>query len=72
MGYLGILCIAFKSLYKGEGPMEDKILSITTIDDYIMQFPIETQELLFKLRDIIRQAAPQAKEKISYQMPTFT
>lgn len=41
------------------------------IDDYIASFPQEVQVILEKLRQAIRQAAPDATEKISYQMPTF-
>lgn len=41
------------------------------IDDYIASFPQETQAVLKKLRATIRAAAPDAEEKISYQMPTF-
>ncbi|EQB20626.1 hypothetical protein UNSWDHB_2051 [Dehalobacter sp. UNSWDHB] len=36
-----------------------------------MQFPDETQEILRAIRNVIREAAPDAVEKISYQMPTF-
>lgn len=43
----------------------------TLIDEYIMQFPPEVQEKLNTLREVIREAAPNAQEKISYQMPTF-
>jgi len=42
------------------------------IDGYIADFPKETQELLTQVRTTIRKAAPDAKEKISYGMPTFT
>lgn len=42
-----------------------------SIDDYIATFPDEVQVILKKLRQTIRQAAPDATEKISYQMPTF-
>lgn len=42
-----------------------------TIDDYILQFPGEVGKLLSELRSVIRAAAPDASEKISYQMPTF-
>ena len=38
---------------------------------YIAQFPSEVQEKLGALRKIIREAAPDAEEKISYRMPTF-
>ncbi|MFL7890860.1 MAG: iron chaperone [Anaerolineales bacterium] len=42
------------------------------IDQYIARFPADVQEILEKVRLTIREAAPEAKEKISYQMPTFT
>lgn len=42
-----------------------------TIDEYIIAFPKEVQELLKKIRQTIRMAAPDAEEAISYQMPTF-
>lgn len=45
--------------------------NIETIDDYILQFPDEVQKILESLRKVIQEAAPEAKEKISYQMPTF-
>lgn len=41
------------------------------IDEYIAKFPIEVQEKLQKIRKIVQDAAPEATEKISYQMPTF-
>ena len=41
------------------------------IDEYISQFPKEVQKKLQELRKVIREAAPQAEEKISYMMPTF-
>ena len=43
-----------------------------TIDEYIAGFPREVQEILERIRKTIRAAAPDAEEKISYQMPTFT
>jgi uncharacterized protein YdhG (YjbR/CyaY superfamily) len=42
-----------------------------TITLYIRSFPKATQKLLQEMRDAIRSAAPDAAEKISYQMPTF-
>jgi uncharacterized protein YdhG (YjbR/CyaY superfamily) len=44
---------------------------LDSIDAYIAQFPDEVQERLRTLRKIIRDAAPEAEEKISYRMPTF-
>jgi uncharacterized protein YdhG (YjbR/CyaY superfamily) len=43
----------------------------TTIDDYIATFPDDVQAILQEMRTTIQEAAPQAKEAISYQMPTF-
>ena len=43
----------------------------TNVDEYISGFPEETQELLEQLRTIIKKAAPQATEVISYGMPAF-
>ncbi len=43
----------------------------TTIDEYIAGFPPDVQEVLQKIRATIRKAAPEAEEKISYQMPAF-
>lgn len=42
-----------------------------SIDAYIASFPKEIQAILETLRATIRAAAPDAQEKISYQMPTF-
>jgi uncharacterized protein YdhG (YjbR/CyaY superfamily) len=42
-----------------------------TIDEYIAGFPADVQEVLQKIRMTIHEAAPDAQEKISYQMPTF-
>jgi uncharacterized protein YdhG (YjbR/CyaY superfamily) len=45
--------------------------SYTNIDGYISQFPADVQEILEQVRATIRHAAPDAEEKISYQMPAF-
>ncbi len=42
-----------------------------SIDEYISNFPKEVQEKLQTIRQTILKAAPEAKEKISYQIPTF-
>jgi uncharacterized protein YdhG (YjbR/CyaY superfamily) len=44
---------------------------VTTIDDYIRTFPEDVQDILTKMRATIQEAAPEAKETISYQIPTF-
>lgn len=41
------------------------------IDEYIGGFPNDVQEILEKVRMTIQEAAPDAKEKISYSMPAF-
>ena len=52
--------------------MEENNITFTSIDEYIVQFPIEIQEILETLRKVIKESAPDAEEKISYKMPTFT
>lgn len=42
-----------------------------SVDEYIATFPEETQKILKEIRATIKAAAPNAEEKISYQMPTF-
>jgi len=42
-----------------------------SIDEYIKSFPGDIQSKLKELRALVRQSAPEAQEKISYQMPTF-
>jgi len=51
--------------------MEGNKITSESIDEYIEKFAPETQEILIMLRKVIKEAAPDAKEKISYQMPTF-
>jgi uncharacterized protein YdhG (YjbR/CyaY superfamily) len=45
--------------------------AITSINGYIAGFPPEVQAILEQIRLTVAQAAPEATEKISYQMPTF-
>ena len=42
-----------------------------TIDEYILTCEESIRPLLHKLRETIRQAAPDAEETISYKMPAF-
>jgi uncharacterized protein YdhG (YjbR/CyaY superfamily) len=46
-------------------------VSITTVDEYISLYPKKTQDILKKIRKIIKKLAPQATEKISYGIPTY-
>ena len=45
--------------------------ALKTIDDYTATFPKNVQEIFGKIREIIKKAAPDAEETISYQVPTF-
>lgn len=42
-----------------------------SIDEYIAEFPPETQKVLEELRALIKASAPDATETISYAIPTF-
>jgi len=44
---------------------------IKTVDEYIASFPENVKSILQELRQVIRDAAPEAQEVISYQMPAF-
>lgn len=45
--------------------------SFSTVDEYIAEFPAGMRDILERVRHTIREAAPGAKEKISYGMPCF-
>jgi uncharacterized protein YdhG (YjbR/CyaY superfamily) len=51
--------------------MEKQKTGAGTVDEYIDGFPIEIQTILLRLRAVIHAAAPEATERISYQMPTY-
>ena len=51
--------------------MPDKTKS-KEIDKFIAGFPKEVREILEKIRETIRGAAPEAEETINYGIPTFT
>ncbi|MBZ0300209.1 MAG: DUF1801 domain-containing protein [Anaerolineae bacterium] len=51
--------------------MDTAKAQFNTIDDYIATFPEDVQAILEKMRQTIHDAAPDAEEAISYQMPTF-
>ena len=42
-----------------------------TIDEYISGFPPEVQAVLQRIREVVRDAAPEAEEAISYRIPAF-
>ncbi len=51
--------------------MNSDVAAPRTIDDYIAGFPPEVQEILRKVRQTVRDAAPDAQEAIRYRIPTF-
>ncbi len=51
--------------------MEPHKAGFRSIDEYIATFPEDTQALLEAVRAVIKAAAPDAEERISYQMPAF-
>lgn len=51
--------------------MDGNKITFETIDQYISNYPPEIQDILEKIRGVVKVAAPEATEKISYQMPTF-
>ena len=52
--------------------MQNQSKAINTVDEYIAQFPNEVQTLLVKVRDAIKQVAPNSIERISYRMPAYS
>jgi uncharacterized protein YdhG (YjbR/CyaY superfamily) len=52
--------------------MERNKVRFSSIDEYIASFPDDRQKILKELRATIKTAAPDAEEKISYNMPAFT
>jgi uncharacterized protein YdhG (YjbR/CyaY superfamily) len=41
------------------------------VDEYIAQYPPDVQQILTRIRAVVKDAAPQAVEKLSYQMPYY-
>lgn len=61
----GVLMTASKELFTEPDDVP------RTVDAYVAGFPDEIQEILQKIRATVREAAPDAVETISYQIPTF-
>jgi uncharacterized protein YdhG (YjbR/CyaY superfamily) len=51
--------------------MKTTTIKPQTIDDYLKGYPPVVRNKLQEIRQVIRKAAPEAEECISYQMPTF-
>ena len=52
--------------------MEENKIIPKSIDEYILKFTPDIQEILRTIRKVIKESAPDAEEKISWGMPTFT
>ena len=46
-------------------------MKFTTVDEYISSFPKDVQKILENIRSTIKTIAPDAQEKISYQIAAF-
>ncbi len=51
--------------------MDKQKRSPQTVDEYVASYPEEVQQILGRLRAVIKGAAPQAEEGISYNMPGY-
>lgn len=51
--------------------MQSRRPTFETISEYVAAFSADVQKILQKIRAAIREAAPDATEAISYQIPTF-
>lgn len=51
--------------------LDSQKLRVQTVDQYLSGFPSKVGERLKKIRTIIRKAAPDAEELISYNMPAY-
>ncbi|MFN2147424.1 MAG: iron chaperone [Anaerolineales bacterium] len=49
----------------------DKNGRYSTIDEYIARYPLPVRKKLNQIRQLVKELAPEATEKISYRMPTF-
>jgi uncharacterized protein YdhG (YjbR/CyaY superfamily) len=54
-----------------ETGMESNTNKPTTTDEYIAQFSEDMQQILQKVRKVIKESTPGAVERISYGMPGF-
>ena len=52
--------------------MENRKAGLNSIGEYIAAFPKEIRRILEDVRATIKASAPDAEERISYQIPTFT
>lgn len=53
-------------------PTRMRAVAPKNIDEYIAMFSPDVQHVLEKIRATVKQVAPEAQERISYNMPAFT
>jgi uncharacterized protein YdhG (YjbR/CyaY superfamily) len=51
--------------------MKAESIKFNTVEEYLSTLPAKTKSILKELRKTIKQAAPQAEELISYNIPAF-
>jgi uncharacterized protein YdhG (YjbR/CyaY superfamily) len=51
--------------------MKNSKITYSTIDEYIRTFQGDIRKILFELKKVIKTAAPESTEGISYRMPSF-
>jgi uncharacterized protein YdhG (YjbR/CyaY superfamily) len=51
--------------------MKTRQVAPTSVDEYIAAFSPEVQSILERVRQVVREAAPEAQEVISYRMPAL-
>ena len=66
--YLVLIC---KFVYKTIEMIITPGTKFKSVDDYFSVFPPATKKVLKEMRKIIKGAAPEAEEVISYNMPAF-
>lgn len=52
--------------------MPTRMSRAKNIDEFIAQYPKDVQRVLQELREVIKKEVPEAREKISYGIPTLT
>lgn len=57
--------------HQGRASMETLKTAPNTVDKYIAAFSPQVQVILRRIRQVVREAAPEAQEVISYRMPAL-
>lgn len=68
----GYLALAYAQARPARAEVAGQMPEVDTVDAYIAAAPADVRPILLQVRATIRAAAPQATERISWQMPTYT